>query len=204
LGSVSCERTLRGNPVSPLEKKTISIFDPWPPSFETSKYARGGHYTYGVGDVCFLAIGQIVGRPYYCVRYRASANIIINSPVEFEDLRNKVRAVWSSNNPRQRLLDSLLTDYATQGELGAHSIDGWGLGSNFQTEAALRLLYYFPNESASLIAANIKRNGASGVVASDFIRAVAWSRLPAIHDALDEIAKRTDDPEIKAALEGRK
>ena len=78
----------------------------------------------------------------------------------------------------------------------------------------MRLLNYFPKETESLIAARLKSlnvrppkdgNGwmlnevKNGVRTIDFIQAVAWCKLPAIQEALADIAKRTDDPDIKAA-----
>jgi hypothetical protein len=38
----------------------------------------------------------------------------------------------------------------------------------------------------------------------DFIHAVPWCQLSAIQEALTAIAKRTDDPDIKAAATARK
>jgi hypothetical protein len=36
--------------------------------------------TIRIGDVCFVAVGQIVGRSYSAVRYQPSSCIVLNSP----------------------------------------------------------------------------------------------------------------------------
>jgi hypothetical protein len=192
--------------------------DPWKAMDilkDFGKKPASGHYTVKVGDVCFVAIGQIVGRHYQAVRYQPTAIIVINSPVENRDMRERVRAVWSGKDPAKRLLDSLLVDYATEGLFNGSSLDGWDEGSERQIEAALRLLYYFPREAAPLVAARLRsldvrspegqdghmlREVKNGVRTADFIKAVAWCKAPAIREALAELARRTDDPEIKEVL----
>src|SRR6185436_13894719 len=82
-------------------------------------------YTVKIGDVCFVALGQIVGRFYSAVRYQPTACIIINSPVESPEYRALVREIWESTDPEQALLQSLLVDYSTQGNFNGWSLDGW-------------------------------------------------------------------------------
>jgi hypothetical protein len=175
------------------------------------------HPTLKVGDVCFVAVGQIVGRPYRAVHYQPTAIVIMNSPVESRELRQRVRAIWSSNDPARKLLDSLLLDYATEGIFNGKTLDGWDEGSDLQVQAAMRLLYYFPEETAPLIAARLrsfdvrevadpewmKREVKNGVRTTHFIKAVSWCTATPIKEALADIARRTDDPEIKAAAERR-
>jgi hypothetical protein len=133
-------------------------------------------------------------------------------------MRERVRAIWSSQEPAKKLLDSLLVDYATEGRFHGKSLDQWDEGSKIQVGAAMRLLYYFPKESAPLIAARlrsldvqdaddsdnrIRREVKNGVRTADFIKAVAWCTEPEIQKALDDIDKRTDDEIIKEALKNR-
>ena len=124
-------------------------------------------------------IGQIVGRPYSAVRYQPTAIVMINSPVQSRELREKVRAIWSSNDPAQKLLDSLLLDNATEEISDVRSLDGWGEGTDYQIEAAMRLLYFFPKETAGLVAERLNRmdvsrpkpdelSGAAGNVANGY------------------------------------
>jgi HEAT repeat protein len=172
-------------------------------------------YRVKVGDVCFVAVGQIVGRAYQAARYQPTAMVAVTSPVESRAVRDRVRAAWGGPDPARRLFDSLLFDYATEGLFNGDSLDGWSEGSDFQVEAAVRLLYYFPRESAPLIAARLrsfdvkvtdrgdgwmKRDVKNGVRVIGFVKAVRWCKEPAIQEALADIAKRTDDPDIKGAV----
>lgn len=201
---------IEGNPLNEWETRVLT--KSW--TYE-GKEDEPDLYSVKVGDVCFVAIGQIVGRQYLAVRYVPSAIILINSPVESDELRERVRAVWSSKDPARRLLESLLIDYATEGIYNGESLDGWADGSERQIAAAMRLLYYFPKEASPLISARLrslevrsrasdydwaKREVKNGVRTADFIKAVAWSQAPAIREALADIAKRTDDETIRKAL----
>src|SRR5262249_14123614 len=110
-----------------------------------------------------------------------------------------------------------LLDFATMetfDDAGTVELDA----SRFQSNAALRLLYYFPRETTPLIANQLrlldirqnktagsysKRQITNGVRAEEFIKAVTWCKTLEIQAALDDIADRTDDLNIKKALEGR-
>jgi len=165
-------------------------------------------YTITVGDVCFVVIGQIVGRQYQAVRYQPTACIVLNSPVHDPKLCAEVRAIWTAMDPRGKLFSSLLADYATEGVSNGKTLDGWYDGSNFQCEAALRLLYYFAKEASPLVAGRLDKLAVgkdrdldsfrhrcvtNGVRADDFIKAVAWSKAPAVQASLVRIFRRADD-----------
>jgi hypothetical protein len=98
-----------------------------------------GSYDVTVGDVCFVALGQIVGRGYEAVRYQPSMLVVVNSPARDSLLCETVRTLWPVSNPAQTLMDSLLKDYAQP--------VGWGRG-----QAAMRLLYYFPDATGDIVA----------------------------------------------------
>ena len=162
-------------------------------------------YTVTIGDVCFVAIGQIVGRPYEAVRYQPTAIIIVNSPTHDPWLCNAVRAVWSSKEPARRLFNSLLMDYSTRGPSEEGKLTaGWEMASTVQCDAALRLLYYFPKDGARLIAKRLRNLDvhptkgvrelirtmvANGVRQDEFIRATSWSQEPAIRAAVAAMSK---------------
>jgi hypothetical protein len=163
-------------------------------------------YTVKVGDVCFVAIGQIVGRGYAAVRYQPTMCIVLNCPSHDPKLCAEVRAIWEARDARRRLFDSLRVDYATEGVFNGESLDGWSLGSELQCGAALRLLYYFPEESAPLIARRLdlldvredkeleswmRRCVANGVRADDFVKAVGWSEESVVRAAVRRLAERT-------------
>jgi len=205
---------LHGNPTNSIEQKAIASL----PKQEWDGTSLHD-YTVKVGDVCFVIIGQIVGRAYLAVRYQPTAIIIINSPVEKKELAKAVRDIWSSTNAAQRLFDSLLFDYSTEGVFNGESLDGWGIGDHLQCQAALRMLYYFPQETSQLIAKRLARldvrkppaNRAhwmdsylsNGVTAEEFVKAVAWNSDPAIRRELLNIFRRTTDTGVLlAALPG--
>ncbi len=215
IGGMGFDDGIKSNPLNPIERRVLSKKAADDDADDAVLLHK---YQLRIGDVCFVAIGQIVGRPYYAVRYIPTAMISISSPVESKMLRDRVRAIWASDDPAKKLLDSLLLDYATEGLYNGESLDGWYEGSDFQIRAALRLLYYFPKEAAPLIAdrlkafdvrdadgdAWMKREVKNGVRAVDFIKAAAWCREPSIREALADIAKQTDDKQIKALLSSDK
>ena len=208
---------LFGNPVNPIEVRTLGQR----PRFPDSDEEHITSYTVKVGDVCLVAIGQIVGRPYQAVRYQPSGCTVINSPAHDAKLRQQVREMWSSDNPTQMLFDSLLLDYSTEGIFNGNSLDGWDDGAEFQTHAAMRLLYYFPRESAQLLADRLdrlnvgatgpgsgspaneqqlddsmKQDLANGVRVNEFVKAIAWSRESLIKDAMYRLFQRATDIDV--------
>ncbi|AWM36925.1 hypothetical protein GobsT_52010 [Gemmata obscuriglobus] len=210
------------NPVNPVEAAVYkALTEPRKKESGAKRGIEGGtlkSYTVTVGDVCLVAIGQIVGRGYSAVRYQPTSNIVINSPTHDAELCANVRAIWKSKDPAKKLVDSLLADYATEGIFNGTSLDGWGVGNHFQCGAALRLLYYFPKESVPLIARRLgkldvagtpvlsdymRQCVANGVRAEDFIKAVSWSKEPAIRSAVTDVFKRAEGvPVLRAALPG--
>jgi hypothetical protein len=88
------------------------------------------------------------------------------------------------------------------------------MASQVQCDAALRLLYYFPKESAQVIAERLAkldvrhtRNAkelirlmvANGVRQDDLIRATSWSREPALRAAVTGIFKRAGNSSVLLA-----
>lgn len=205
------------NPTNSVEQKSIASLPKREIGFSNGRSITD--YSVTVGDVCFVAVGQIVGRAYLAIRYQPTAIIVINSPVEEKALAEAVRDIWSSTNAAQRLFDSLLFDYSTEGVFNGESLDGWDIANKLQCQAALRMLYYFPQETSQLIAQRLARLDVrqppedkthwmdsyltNGVRAEEFIKAVAWSDDPLIRRELLNIFKRTTDAQILlAALSG--
>jgi hypothetical protein len=200
------------NPVNPAEQSTYKAQG----GKSREKGERVKSYTVKVGDVCFVAIGQIVGRGYRAVRYQPTACIVVNSPVHDSNLCAAVRTIWTARDSRARLFNSLRADYATEGVFNGKSLDGWSAGSRFQCGAAMRLLFYYPKEAAPLVAGRLndldvgKDVGLDGymlrcvdnrVRAEDFIRAIAWTRDPSVREALAGVFRNAqDDRALRAAL----
>jgi hypothetical protein len=93
-----------------------------------------------VGDCCLAILGQIVNRPYEAVRYQPTRITIVSSPTRDARIAKALRALWGRGDPRRILAESLQRDLA-EGELDAG--------------AALRLLAYFPDEAAPVVAGRI-------------------------------------------------
>jgi len=216
-GGMWFETRLPGNPAYAPEASAMR--EHAPKQEDPFKHELLDSYRLSVGDLCFVAIGQIVGRSYQAVRYQPTAIVLINSPVYDPSLARSVRELWSRGDPADVLLQSLLRDYATASTVPVASPDSEvprEMASRFQVEAAMRLLYYFPREATSVIAertralnvddqgtnirAYIRRNAANGVRPADFLGAIAWCREPAIQRVLAEILGRTKDREILTAI----
>jgi hypothetical protein len=92
------------------------------------------HYTIKVGDLCFVAVGQIVNRQLNAVRYQPSMCLVVNSPVETPALAAAVKADWNGLTPaeHQRSLEHDAVDFS----------DPFS-----PPEALKRLLFYYPADT---------------------------------------------------------
>jgi hypothetical protein len=222
IGGMSFAREMDSNPVHTIEQRVLRGWrhgDPFGSERTTNSY------TVKLGDVCFVAVGQIVGRRYSAVRYQPTAVVIINSPVEEPKLARAVRDIWDGADARKTLLESLLTDYSSRGVFDGQSLDRWDVGSGLQVRAATRLLYYFPGETAPMIAdrlnkldvsrtgppsaqpatpaelkTGIEREVRNGVRTADFVKAVAWCEEPTIVAAMKSIEERAGDPDVREVV----
>jgi HEAT repeat protein len=171
-------------------------------------------YTPKLGDLCLAAIEQIVGRKYLIGGRELPGSIADSESPASRKLRDRVRKLWAVENPETRMFESLLADFSTRGI----SHKGVGDDSWIQTNAAMRLLYYFPHESDELVASRLQaldvqkaiyrpsgvsRDEINGVQTVSFISAVAWCKKPAVLKSLRDIAARTDDPGIQQLLSER-
>ncbi|HEX4793448.1 MAG TPA: hypothetical protein VH370_06630 [Humisphaera sp.] len=86
-----------------------------------------------VGDLCWVAVGQIVNREFLPVRYVPTAITVINSPTTFPELAAATAKEWADLTP-ERHRQSLLFDFDN------------GSGE----EAILRLAYYYPEAVESI------------------------------------------------------
>jgi ankyrin repeat protein len=88
-------------------------------------------HTVTVGDLCFVALGQIVNRSFSAVRYQPTACIMINSPTYSEALRTAIKKEWGGLTPERHKL-SLIRDFVDPDSEYRRS------------EACLRLGFYYP------------------------------------------------------------
>lgn len=119
-----------------------------------------------VGDCCLAILGQIVNRPYEAVRCQPSRITVVSSPTRDPRIAGALRALWGQGDPRQVLARSL----------------GDELKQRICADAALRLLTYFPDEAAPLVA---KR-----------IAGISWDYYPARDDPAADYYPERDEADV--------
>ena len=95
-------------------------------------------HTVTVGDLCFVAIGQIVNRNYCATRYQPTGGLIVNSPTYSKRLRDVLIADWSdltAETHRQTLIQDFRTPDHEDRRIGAYR----------------RLCYYYPHTVEPLV-----------------------------------------------------
>jgi hypothetical protein len=112
----------------------------------TAPFSNIGHtpqgdfdnYTLKVGDLCFVAVGQIVNRQLNAVRYQPSMCLVVNSPLETPALAAAVKTDWDGLTPadHRRSLEEDALGMTTHPET--------------QGEALKRLLFYYPDAGKPL------------------------------------------------------
>ncbi|HTQ09562.1 MAG TPA: hypothetical protein VMI31_05775 [Fimbriimonadaceae bacterium] len=131
----------------------------------------GEKYTVKVGDMCFVAIGQIVDRNFCALRYQPSACEVINSPVHTPALAEAVKADWGG-----------LTAEGHRAQLEADACD---LSPWRPAEAVKRMLYYYHADGEKLAVKLLDRK---------------LYDSSALWDWADKMVK-TDDPETWRTLD---
>ena len=122
-----------------------------------------------------------------------------------------IRTIWETDNPRQRLLDSLLLDFSTRGSYNNKFLAGFWFADKLQINAIWRMLYYFPNQTSELVADRIdrldvsdkpylKRCAKNGISALNLVAALSWCKLPQVRQALKRLGNRAKDSDIIEAL----
>jgi hypothetical protein len=103
-------------------------------------------YRMRVGDLCFVAVGQIVNRHFNALRYQPTACLVINSPVQTPELAAAVRTDWggltAEEHKRSLAMDALKPDYP------------WAVGA-----ALVRLCFYYPADGEELAARLLAKPG---------------------------------------------
>lgn len=131
-------------------------------------------YSIRVGDLCYVAIGQIVNRNLNVVRYQPTACIVINSPVQTPTLAAAVKRDWAGitvdQHKKSLSQDALRKDtYAT-------------------ASAMVRVLFYYPPEGEVLALKLLARPLYNNDALWDFI--------------MKHLVKVDDPVEWKAMVEG--
>jgi ankyrin repeat protein len=118
---------------------------------------RETKHTVTVGDLCFVALGQIVNRNFNAVRYQPTAIIIINSPTSSESLRNAIKKEWGELTPAKHKT-SLISDFKEPDF------------EDRRTDAALRIGYYYPQELEPLVLAQLAEPLFDGFKVEELVR----------------------------------
>ena len=115
-------------------------------------------YTVKVGDLCFVALGQIVNRRLYLAGpdfgngmwYSGIFVLDVNSPIETPALAVAARADWGGITPEQ-LTDGLRNDALGLSDPKPGTVDGvWHPGIN-RDGGIVRLLFYFPDVGSDVV-----------------------------------------------------
>ncbi len=89
-------------------------------------------YTACVGDICYMAIGQIVNRDLDAFAGVPTGTLDIDSPVYVPELADAVKKDWAIGNSNEVLKSSLIADITVK-----HSVRKY--------DALTRLCYYYPD-----------------------------------------------------------
>jgi ankyrin repeat protein len=101
-------------------------------------------YTIMVGDLCYVAIGQIVNRDYWAVRYQPTALIFVTSVPKSKKLREEIIKQWGNLTPDKHR-ESLTRDFVDSGV------------EHVRNGASLRLAYYYPDALEPLALKQLRR-----------------------------------------------
>jgi ankyrin repeat protein len=110
----------RAAPAAPLE------------SLGADRGLGGRKHTVTIGDLCYVALGQIVNRRFDAVRYKPSAIFIVSSPTRSPTLCKQLRADWKGLTERQHAA-ALINDFLKPDRYER------------RVGAAERLAYYYPH-----------------------------------------------------------
>jgi ankyrin repeat protein len=103
-------------------------------------------YTVMVGDLCYVALGQIVNRPYSAVEYIPSGNVSITSVPRLKELREDLVKQWGKLTPdkhREALIRDIVEPIRPREspfEFIHPSHD-----RDIRNGASIRLAYYYPD-----------------------------------------------------------
>lgn len=116
----------------------------------------GKRYTVRVGDLCYVALGQIVNRPYTAVRYQPTAIIYATSVPHSKQLRAKLLKEWGGLTAEKHR-DLLAKDLQSDSE-------------NVRNGASLRMAHYYPEALEPLAIKQLSRPTYDVFEVSDLIR----------------------------------
>ena len=119
-----------------------------------------------VGDVCFVALGQIVNRSWSAVRYQPTGGRIISSPTQSKDLRQAIIDEWGKldrQTHRKKLIEDFQTPDWEPRKIGAY----------------IRLSYYYPGDVEKLVLDFLDRPIASSDKTRELVKEITAVTDPA-------------------------
>lgn len=114
------------------------------------------HYTIKVGDLCFVAVGQIVNRHLRALRYQPTLCQVVNSPIEAPALADAVKSDWSGLTPEEH-----------RKSLEQDAFDDTKFDRS--PEAVKRLLFYYPDVGTPLAIRLLDRPLYEGIIVGRFL-----------------------------------
>lgn len=119
-----------------------------------------------LGDLCFVAIGQIVNRNFQAVRYQPSGGLVVSSPAYSRRLRAAIKADWTGltrAKHKQGLIQDLLKpDYEGR-----------------RINAYYRLAYYYPDAVEPLVLQILKLPTYNVFIVEAFLRKKLYAEADA-------------------------
>ena len=163
---------------APEQEKLKTIL---PDGDDLGRLAKGiSEYIVTVGDLCFVAIGMITNRAYNAVRYQPTACIVVNSPTTTPEIARAVRSLWQATPMTDALRRHLAADFQAD--------------RNLRSGAAVRWLYYFPDDALPAIKTALKADPSD----ADLVAAAAWHADPALRNMIRALALAAKDSRVVA------
>jgi Ankyrin repeats (3 copies) len=113
-------------------------------------------YTVRVGDLCYVALGQIVNREYTAVRYIPTAIVIVGRVPENKQLHADLTKEWGKLTADLHR-DALVQDFGSD-------------NGSVREGAAVRLAYYYPDVLEPLVLKQLARPAYDTGAVDDFLR----------------------------------
>ena len=115
-----------------------------------------------VGDLCFVALGQIVNRSFNATRYQASGGLIVNSPTYSKALLDNIKTDYVGMT-KEKHRDLLIEDFKQPDR------------DSRRNGAAMRLGHYYPETLDPLVITQLKVPMFDSIAAQNFTRDVLYA-----------------------------
>jgi ankyrin repeat protein len=141
-------------------------------------------HTVTVGDLCYVALGQIVNQPYAAVSHMPGRSVWIKSPTRSSTLRKALLEKWSGFNAEKHKA-ILLNDLAQQRSLPN------------RIEAAKRLSYYYPETLEPVVLKLLAQSKIGPRDLADLLwKGLSYDESEKIDKACRELLRATKDDDL--------